>query len=59
MKSWTDQQEDKLQEREQKIKNAKEWDQESYGKFMDELSVNSSDKEGKFKQAMSHHQQSW
>ena len=40
MKSSIDQQEDKLHELEQIIENVKEWDQESYSKFMNKLSVN-------------------
>ena len=51
MKSSIDQQEDKLHELEQIIENVKEWDQESYSKFMNKLSVNSNDKKGKFKRA--------
>ena len=49
--SWIDQQEDKLHELEQIIENVnvKEWDRESYKKFMNELGVNSNDKKGKFK----------
>ena len=47
--SWIDQQEDKLHELEQIIENVKEWDRESYNKFMNELGQNSNDKKGKFK----------
>ena len=34
---WIDQQEDKHHELEQIIENVKEWDRESYNKFMNEL----------------------
>ena len=47
--SCIDQQEYKLHELEQIIDNVKEWDRESYKKFMNELGVNSNDKKGKFK----------
>ena len=44
--SWIDQQKDKLHELEQIIENVnlKEWDRESYNKFMNELGQNSNDK---------------
>ena len=49
MNSWIDQQEYKLHELEQIIDNVKEWDRESYNKFMNESGQNSNDKKGKFK----------
>ena len=49
--SWIDQQEDKLHELEQIIKNVKEWDRESSNKFMNESGQNSNDKKGKLKRA--------
>ena len=51
--SWIDQQEDKLHELEQIIENVnvKEWDRESYNKFMNELGQKSNDKKGKLKRA--------
>ena len=49
--SWIDQQEDKLRELEQITEIVKEWERESYNKFMNELGQNSNDKKGKLKRA--------
>ena len=49
--SWIDQQEDKLHELEQITEIVKEWERESYNKFMNELGQNSNDKKGKLKRA--------
>ena len=47
--NWIDQQEDKPHELEQIPEIVKEWERESYNKFMNEFGQNSNDKKGKFK----------